>query len=57
MEGSTATIQSAIVNMATTVATDATNMLVAIVPVLAPIVGAIIVATLGFRFVKRFSRG
>lgn len=57
MEGSTATIQSAIVSMATTVATDATNMLVAVVPVLAPIVGAIIVATLGFRFVKRFSRG
>lgn len=52
----TPTIQSAIVSMATTIATDATNMLVAVVPVLAPIVGAIIVASLGYRFVKRFSK-
>lgn len=52
----TPTIQSAIVNMATTIATDATNMLIAVVPVLAPIVGAIIVASLGYRFVKRFSK-
>lgn len=55
MEG-TASIQTAIVNMATTVATDAVNMLIAVIPVLAPIVGAVIVATLGYRFVKRFSK-
>ena len=51
-----ATITSAITDMAGTVATDATGMLVAVIPVLAPIVGAVIVATLGYRFVKRFSK-
>lgn len=56
MEGGSATIQSAITSMASTIATDATNMLIAVVPVLAPIVGAIIVASLGYRFVKRFSK-
>ena len=55
MEGGTATIQSAIVSMASTVATDAVNMLVAVIPVLAPIVGAVIVAKLGYKFVKRFN--
>lgn len=57
MEGSTATIQSAITDMASTVATDGVNMLIGVVPVLAPIIGAVIVATLGFKFVKRFSKG
>ena len=52
MEGSTSTIQSAITSMATTVATDGVNMLIAVVPVLAPIVGAVIVAGLGYKFVK-----
>lgn len=56
MEGTTSSIQTAIVNMATTVATDAVNVLSAVVPVLAPIVAAGIVATLGYRFVKRFSK-
>lgn len=56
MEGGTATITSAITNMAQTIATDGVNMLIAVVPVLAPIVGAVIVATLGYRFVKRFSK-
>lgn len=51
----TATITTAIVNMATTVASDAVGMLVQVVPVLAPIVGAVIVATLGYKFVKRFA--
>lgn len=55
MEG-TATITTAITNMAQSIATDGVNMLIAVVPVLAPIVGAVIVATLGYRFVKRFSK-
>lgn len=54
--GASATIQSAITDMAGTVATDATGMLVAVIPTLAPIIGAVIVATLGYRFVKRFSK-
>lgn len=54
MEG-TATITTAITGLAQSVATDGVNMLIAVVPVLAPIVGAVIVATLGFKFVKRFS--
>lgn len=55
LEGATSTIQTAIVNMASTVADAATNMLVAVVPVLAPVVGAVIVAGLGYRFVKKFA--
>lgn len=56
MEGSSATITTAITNMAQSVATDGVNMLVAVIPVLAPIVGAVILATLGYRFVKRFGK-
>lgn len=56
MEGSTSTITDAITGMATTIANDGVGMLVSVVPVLAPIVGAVIVATLGYRFVKRFSK-
>lgn len=57
MEGeATSTISTAIVNMATQIATDAQAMVVAVVPVLAPIVGTIIIATLGYRLVKRFSK-
>lgn len=52
MEAAT-TIQGALTNMATTVATDGTNALIAIVPVLAPLVAAGIVVSLGVRFVKR----
>lgn len=53
MEGTTSTIQTALTNMATTVATDGVNALSAIVPVLAPLIAAGIVVTLGVRFVKR----
>lgn len=49
------TITTAINNLASTVAGDAVSMLTTIVPTLAPIVGAGIVARLGFRFIKRFS--
>lgn len=54
MEAAT-TITQAITSLAGTVATDAVGMLTTIVPALAPIVGAGIVARLGLRFVKRFS--
>lgn len=52
----TSNIQGAITDMATTVSNDAVNMLVAVIPVLAPIAGAVIVAGLGYKFVRRFSR-
>lgn len=52
MEAAT-TIQGALTNMATTVATDGTSALIAIVPVLGPLVAAGIVVSLGVRFVKR----
>lgn len=55
MEG-TSTITTAITGMASTIATDGVNMLISVVPVLAPIVGAVIVAGLGYKFVKRFSK-
>ena len=55
-EGEPATVQSAVTGMATSVASDGQAMLVAVVPVLAPLVAAIIIATIGFTFVKRFSK-
>lgn len=55
-ETSTGTVQTAITGMASSVADGALAMIAAILPVLAPIVAAIIVATLGYRLVKRFSK-
>ena len=41
--------------MAQSVADNALTMIAAILPVLAPVVAAIIIAALGYRLVKRFS--
>lgn len=57
MEGSVSTIQTAMTNLATTIATDGVNMLGAIVPAAAPIIAAVVVAGLGYKFVKRFTGG
>lgn len=51
-----ATVETAVTGMATSVATSGQSMLIAILPVLAPLVGAIIVAGLGYKLVKRFSK-
>lgn len=53
-EGDPATVETAITGMATTVASDGQSMLVAVIPVLAPLVAAVIVARLGYKFVKSF---
>lgn len=50
------TVQSAVSGMATTIVTDGQAMLISIVPTVAPLVAAVIVATLGFKFVKRFTK-
>lgn len=50
-----ADIITAITGMATTVQTNALSVIAAILPVLATVVAAIIVARLGYRMVKRFS--
>lgn len=55
-EGESATVETAVTGMATSVATSGQSMLIAILPVLAPLVGAIIVAGLGYKLVKRFSK-
>lgn len=52
MEG----VTTAITGMASSVATNALSVIAAILPVLAPIIAAIIVATLGYKLVKRFSK-
>lgn len=51
MEG----VITAITGLATTVQTNALSVIAAILPVLAVVVAAIIVANLGVRLVKRFS--
>ncbi len=52
MEG----IQTAITALGTSVATAATGMIGNLVPTLAPVVGGVIVATLGFKLVRRFAK-
>lgn len=47
---------SAITGMATTVQTNALSVISGILPVLATVIAAVIVATLGVRMVKRFSK-
>lgn len=47
---------SAITGMATTVQTNALSVISGILPVLATVIAAIIVATLGVRLVKRFAK-
>lgn len=55
-EGETSTVQGAITGMATQVATDGQNMLTAILPVLAPLLAAGIVISLGIKYVSRISK-
>lgn len=58
MEGSAATVDTvvtAITGMATTVSNAALGLIADILPILAPIVAALIIASLGYRLVKRFS--
>lgn len=56
-EETTSAIQSAMTNLATTIADDGVDMLAAIVPAAAPIIAAVVVAGLGYKFVKRFTGG
>lgn len=49
-------ITTAITSMGTTIATAATGMIGNLVPTLAPVVGGVIVATLGFKLVRRFAK-
>lgn len=56
-EGSgTSTIQTGVTNMATTVANDGVAMINAILPVVAPLIAAVLVAALGLKLVRRFAR-
>lgn len=48
-------VLTAITGMATTVQTNALSVIAAVLPVLATVVAAIIVAQLGYKLVKRFS--
>lgn len=55
-ENDPATVSSAITGMATTVATDGQTMLTTAITTLAPLIGAGIVARLGYKYVQRFSK-
>lgn len=50
-------VQTAITNMATTVQTNALDTIAAVLPILAVVVAALIVARIGFRTVQRYSKG
>lgn len=50
------TVSSAITAMATTVADAGLGLIAAILPILAPVVAAIIIASLGYKLVKRFAK-
>lgn len=58
MEGSGTidTITTAVENMATSVTDAALDMIGGVLPVLAPVTAAIIIATLGLKLVKRFAK-
>ena len=58
MEGGSAVsaVTTAISGMASTVADNALGLCSTILPVLAPIIAAIIIATLGYKLVRRFSK-
>lgn len=56
--GETTTISAvttAIVNMATSISNAGLDLIAQVLPVLAPIVAAIIIASLGYRLVHRFA--
>lgn len=55
MEGTASAIQTAIVNMCTTIVSQGQDMIAAVVPAAAPLVATVIVAGLGYRFVRRFT--
>lgn len=50
------TVSSAITAMASTVADAGLGLIAAILPILAPVVASLIIAGLGYRLVKRFSK-
>lgn len=49
-------VTTAITGMATTVQTNALSVIASILPVLGVVVAAVIVASLGYRIIKRFSK-
>lgn len=49
-------VTTAVTGMATSVQTGALDIIAAILPVLGVVVAAVIVATLGYRLIKRFSK-
>lgn len=55
-EGETSTVQTGVTGMATTVANDGVAMINAVLPVLAPVIAAVIIATLGVKLVRRFAK-
>lgn len=55
-ETTTSTVTQGVTNMATTIANDGIAMINGILPVIAPLVGAIAIAFLGVRLVRRFAK-
>lgn len=49
-------VESAVTGMATSVQTGALSIIASILPILGVVVAAVIVATLGYRLIKRFSK-
>lgn len=58
MDGSTTSaIQTALVNMTTSIATSGQDAIAAILPVAAPLIAAVAVVNLGLRLVRRVTKG
>lgn len=55
-EGETSAVDTAITGMATTVATQGQTTVSNVLPVIAPLIATILVATLGVKIVKRFAK-
>lgn len=54
--GTTSTVQTAITGMAQTVVDQGIATLNAVLPVMAPLVATVIVAGLGYMFIKKFRK-
>lgn len=54
--GSTSSIQTGVTNMATTIVNDGVSMINGLLPVVAPLIGAVVLAFLGVKLVRRFAR-
>ena len=56
MEGTTSTIISSLTNALTTIAGDMTDAIAQVVPIAVPVIGGLLVVTIGIKAFKKFTK-